>query len=289
MEFAFARTLARSERFDFNRLRQRAAALGADRPALDGTVDWDRVARQRAAIYVVAGTAPPVEPAAPDAERIRALAYARYLSGELAGAVQTFEEQATLPEGAVEMALFAEGLADMGDVRAAPYIRRLSEVQPTEADAAAARLALRLGQYELAQSALVSALVRYRTDPWPSQVSMSHALALADELTLARRDMVPVIFEALGQRFAVSAIEEARRLVRLSVESHGQTLARCHEALGPFEPHVPWRADVLQYRADCYARTRDPRAQEARSDLERYKAQDVKAGSPPQPVPRPPQ
>jgi spermidine synthase/uncharacterized membrane protein (GlpM family) len=289
VEFAFARTLSGSERFDVARLRRAAAALGADRPSIDGTVDWDRVARRRVAIYIVAGTAPPVEPGAAEAQRTREQAHAQYLSGDLAGAVKTFEGQTAPPEGAVEITLFAEGLADAGDARAVPYIRTLRDIQLTEAEAATARLALRLGQHELAATTLVSAFVRYRTDPWPSQVSMSHALNLADELTLARPDLVPVIFEALGQPFAVAALEAARQLMRLSVESHSRTLSRCHEALAPFEPYIPWRADVLRYRADCYQRTGDPRAPEARADLERYKVQDVETAAAPAPITHPAQ
>jgi spermidine synthase len=125
-------------------------------------------------------------------------------------------------------------------------------------------------QPELARDALVSAFVHYRTDPWPGQVSMSHALALADELTLGHREMVPFLFEALGQPFSVAALEEPRRIVRLSVASHGPVSDRCRDAVAPFEPHVPWRADLLKYRANCYERTRDPRARLARAELEEF-------------------
>ena len=271
VEFAFARTLSRSELFDVARLRRTAAALGAGRPAVEGAIDWDRVVRQRAAIYVVAATAPPPDPGAPEAERVRAQAYAQYLSGELAAAVKTFESQPAPPQGATETTLFAEGLADSGDGRAASYIRALQEIQPIEAEAATARLALRLGQIELARNALVSAFVHYRSDPWPSQVGMSHALALAEELTSAHPEAVPLVFDALGEPFAVAAIEEPRRLVRLSVGSHSGTFYRCDEAIAPFEPHVPWRADVLQYRVRCYEQSRDRRARAARADLEEFK------------------
>ena len=274
VEFAFARTLSRSGLFDVGRLRRRAVTLGADRPAVDGTVNWDRVARQRAAIYVVAGTAPPADPTAQYAERVRAQAYAQYLAGELVAAVKTFAAQPETPEGAVETALFAEGLADAGDPRAASYIRALQDIESTEAEAATARLALRLGQLQVARDALVSAFVHYRSDPWPSQVSMSHALALAEELTRAHPETVPLVFDALGEPFAVAAIEEPRRLVRLSVGSHRGTFYRCGEAIEPFEPHVPWRADVLQYRARCYEQTRDPRVVAARADLEEYGRRD---------------
>ncbi len=278
LEFAFARSLSRSERFDVGRLRKDAAAVGSDRPALDGSIDWARVARQRSAIYVVAGAPPPEEPDASPEERLRVKAHSQYLAGELGNAVKTFEKQPAPPEGSVEITMFGEGLADLGDTRAVGFIRQLRDVNLVEAEAATARLAFRLGQYGVAKDALVSAFTRYRTDPWPSQVAMSHALALADELTLARRETVPAIFEALGQPFAVAALEEARRLERLSVESHSGTLIRCLDALVPFEKYVAWRPDVLRYRAECYESAHDPRLSQARTDLDDYRRLEKPAG-----------
>jgi hypothetical protein len=277
VEFAFARSLSGSARFNVVALRRAALALGADRPTLEGIVDWDRVARQRVAIYLVAGAGPPSDPEASEAERIRAEAVSQYLSGDLAGAVKTLSGLAAPLDGPVETTVMAEGLADVGDSRAVPYIKRLRDLDLTEAEAATARLAFRLGQYDVARGALVSALVRYRTDPWPSQVSMSHALTLADELTLKRPDMANTILDALGRPFAVAALEQPRRLIRVSVESHSRTLSRCQEVLPDLEPYIPWRADVLRYRADCYRRTADSRALEALSDLERYRSQETKA------------
>jgi spermidine synthase len=274
VEFSFARTLASSGLFDVDRMRRAAAALGADRPALEGAVDWGRVERQRLSIHTIAGSTVKPPPGAPEAERLRAQAHSQYLSGELGAAVKTLEGLAVPPEGPVETTILAEGLAEMGDPRAVPVIKALSVISAPEAEAATARLALRLGQLELARDALASAFVHYRTDPWPGQVSMSHALALADELTLGRPQLVPVLFEALGQPFAVAALEEPRRIIRLSVGSHIGASEICRESVAPFEPYVPWRADVLRFRASCYERTRDPRAFAARVDVQEYDRQE---------------
>jgi hypothetical protein len=270
VEFSFARTLSRSGLFDIAGLRRAAAEIGADRPAIDGSVDWGRVERQRVVIYTIAGTAPTPPPDAPEAERLRVQAHAQYVAGELSEASRTLASQPRPAEGAVETALLAEGLADRGDPAAIRQIQALEAVQPTEAEAATARLAFRLGQLEVARDALATALVHYRTDPWPGQVAMSHALALAVEMAAARPDTAGVIFEALERPFAVFALEEPRRLVRLQVASVGGLHDRCREALEPFEPHVAWRADLLRYRASCYERTRDPRARQARDDLDEF-------------------
>ena len=272
VEFAFARSLARSQLFDVARLRRDAAAAGADRPEIAGEVDWARVARQRVAIHVVAGSPPVAAADAPADEKTRVAAHALYLAGELAAAARKLQEQPGAAQGLVETTLLAEGLAEMGDPRAVPFIKALGERQPTEAGAATARLALRLDQHDVALQALLSALAGYRTDPWPSQVAMSHALSLADELSLRYPQTVPLIFEALRYPFAVAALEEPRRLILLSVASHGGTY-KCDEVLAPLEPHVPWREDVLKYRVACYQPASHPRHVDARADLERFRRQ----------------
>jgi len=270
VEFSFARTLSSSGLFDVRRLREAAVAIHADRPAVEGSIDWGRVERQRAAIYTIAGKPVPTEAAMGEADRACMDAHARYLEGELRLAVATFLRQPRQPEGAVETTIFAEGLADSGDLAALAHIQALREISTTEAEAATARLALRLGKFELARDALVTALVHYRTDPWPSQVSMAHALALAQELAIARRDMIPMLLEALNQPFAVAALEEPRQLVRLYLSMASGVDDRCGETLTALEPNVPWRSDVLRFRVSCYERLHSPRAVQARVDLQEY-------------------
>jgi tetratricopeptide (TPR) repeat protein len=209
-------------------------------------------------------------PEAGEQEHLRAEAHALYLKGQLSEAAAALERLEAPPEGHVEATILAEGLAERGDPTAVPHIKTLREISVPEAEAATARLAYRMGQVELARDALASAFVRYRSDPWPGQVSMSHALALADELTLGRPQLVPVLFEALKEPFAVAALEEPRRLIRLSVGSHGAASASCLESVAPFEPNVPWRADLLRFRASCYERVGDARAAEARADLQEF-------------------
>jgi hypothetical protein len=241
---------------------------------VNGAVDWGRVARQRLAIHTIGGSAAPVGTGASEEERARAMAHAQNAGGELKAAVGSFAAQPQPPEGAVESALFAEGLADAGDPRAARYLRDLREIQPIEAEVATARLALRMGQVELARNALVSAFVHYRADPWPDQIRMNRALALAQELAAVRPDTIPVLVESLGQPFAVNAVEEPRRLARLLIGAAGGLTHRCGELLEPFEPHTAWRLDILRYRASCYQVTHDPRAARATADVALYLQQE---------------
>jgi len=277
VEFSFAKTLSRSGLFDVLKLRSEAAAMGAGRPEMAGAVDWERAARQRLAIYTIAGSPPPLPADASESETLRAKAHAHYVAGDLKGALDAFAAQPHPPEGAVESALFAEGLADRGDQAAVRHIQELRATSAVEAEAATARLALRLGQFDLARNALASALVRYRDDPWPSQIAMAHALSLSDELATAKPDALGVLFEALRQPFAVAALEEPRRLVLLNLAARVRSPDLCREALQALEPHVPWRADVLRYRASCYERQKDERAPLAREELQEFLAQEPAA------------
>jgi hypothetical protein len=82
----------------------------------------------------------------------------------------------------------------------------------------------------------------------------------------------------------VAALEEPRRLILLSVASHGGTY-KCDEVLAPLEPHVPWREDVLKYRRPATSRARHPRHVDARADLERFRRQAQAGPAPPRVAP----
>jgi spermidine synthase len=272
VEFSFARMVSQSTAFEVERLRATAAALGADRPAIAGEVDWDRVARHRVEIYTIADDPAPAEPGASAGDRDRGRAQGLYVRGRLAEALDLFRTQPRPPTGLVETALFAEGLAERGDADAAAYIRALGAAVPAEADAAAARLAYRRGRPDLAVEALVSAFLRYRADPWPSQAAMGRGLALAREMVAAHPETAPRLYDALSSPFAIRAVEQERRLSRVFVARSGGLWKECREAMAALEPHVPWRGDLLRTRAECYERSGDPRAAPAAADLQEFLA-----------------
>lgn len=268
VEFAFARTASQKGLFDVPQLRRLAAAAGADR--LEIGADWERVARRRFDVYTLAGYAPPEDPAAPAEEQERRRAHAEYAAGELVAAARSFGARA--PESAAETMLLAEGLSAAGDAAARAQLAALGRIQGTEAEAATASLAFRMGLLELARNALAASFVHYREDPWPSQVSMAQALALAIQIAQAQRESAPILAEAVSRPFAVAALEEPRRLVRMQLVSMEPLSDRCRDALFDMEPHVPWREDVLDFRSRCYAATRDPRARKAATDLAAFRA-----------------
>jgi len=280
VEFSFARMVAQTTVFDVERMRATAAALGCDRPAVTGEVDWDRVARRRVEIYTLASDWAPVPPRTSAPDRERALAHGLYVTGALAAAVDAFRKQPRPPAGLVETALFAEGLAERGDADAAPYIRALAAAVPAEADAATARLAYRRGSPEIAVDALVSAFTRYRTDPWPSQDAMGRGLALAREIAAAQPDTTRRLYEALTPPFSIRALEQQRRFARVLVARAGGLWKECTEASASLEAHVPWRPDMLRARAECYEHTGDARAGQAAHDLREFLAAETPTAGP---------
>ncbi|HEV7501077.1 MAG TPA: fused MFS/spermidine synthase, partial [Vicinamibacteria bacterium] len=84
VEFSFARLVAQRTAFDVERMRAAAAALGADRPAVEGPIDWERVRRHRVEIYTIANDSAPLGPGALEAERDRVTAHAQYAAGRIA-------------------------------------------------------------------------------------------------------------------------------------------------------------------------------------------------------------
>jgi hypothetical protein len=98
---------------------------------------------------------------------------------------------------------------------------------------------------------------------------MSRALDLALEVVTRSTDTAPPLFETLGEPFAVRAIDEARIHTRLRIAAVGGLADRCADALRPLEPDIPWREDVLRYRAECYRLRKHPLARAAAADLAR--------------------
>ena len=188
-------------------------------------------------------------------------------------------EQVGIDEGYLDLGTVVPtgpgGTVTRGDVEAAPYIRALAAAVPAEADAATARLAYRRGVPEIATEALVAAFTRYRTDPWPQQFPMGRGLTLALEIASSHPEHARRLYEALTPPFAIGALEQQRRFVRVFVAQAGGLWKECAEANASLEAHFPWRLDMLRARAECYRHTGDARAGQAARDLQAFQAADA--------------
>src|SRR5205814_2195859 len=116
------------------------------------------------------------------------------------------------------------------------------------------------------------AFLRYRSDPWPLPLLMQRAIQVAQAVaseapdkTLSRR-----LCQALNEPFAVCLWNQSRLGRRLEIAVDLGDRALLKDALGPFEPHVPWQRHFLENRLDCYRHLGDPRTDKAERDLQQF-------------------
>jgi hypothetical protein len=201
-----------------------------------------------------------------DAE-LRASAALNYAAGNLTGALAKWQYQDRAPAGITEASLVTDGLAEKGDDAALEGIAAIRRGRPIEADVMLARLRFRQGKLRGAAEVLARALVAYREDPWPSPALMRRSLDLVVWIVRADPSLAPVLATGMAEPFAVRSLEGARLVTRLWLESLDPDPSRCAIAWHDLEPWVPWDAESLTARRDCYHRTKDPRAAKARAEL----------------------
>jgi spermidine synthase len=273
IEFGFARSASdtsgdiRTGRT--SEIREVARARGEHRPP-NVDLDWGRVDEQWTAFRTAElGDLTPNEPMAED-RRHRHFALLHFLEGRLREAASEWHLQPREPIGPTELAAMAESHAEMGDDLAQGYIERLRAFQPIEADAISGRLALRQGRYAAAAQALGAAFEAYRSDPWPWPFIMEHALDSAKELAARSPDVIAVLRPALAEPFSVVMLDEARSETVLSFVASREPDPSCADALRPFEPYVPWRQQLLNWRARCYKMLHHAEADRAERELQRF-------------------
>jgi hypothetical protein len=121
-----------------------------------------------------------------------------------------------------------------------------------------------------AAEALRAAFEAYRVDPWPWPFIMEHALDSAKELAARSPDLVAVLRPALEEPFAVVMLDEARSETVLSFVVARDPDPSCADALRPFEPYVPWRQPLLNWRSRCYKMLHHDEADRAERELQRF-------------------
>ena len=95
-------------------------------------------------------------------------AFNGYFSGNFDYAWTSWKSLGREPRHLGELALVAECLADRGDEAALPYIDRLHEILPTDAEAIRARLLWREKRTNEATVAVQQCIKSMQIDPWPS-------------------------------------------------------------------------------------------------------------------------
>ncbi|HYC61947.1 MAG TPA: fused MFS/spermidine synthase [Thermoanaerobaculia bacterium] len=235
IEFGFARSLGRDTFGTMDILK-----AAGDRPrSIRGAIQWDLVAANRASLAYL-----PSE----DARNTFARMYA---ASEFGNAAAAWRALPWTPANSRQLASVAHVLALAGDERAEGFAKTLRAWQPAEADAIVGILRYRQDRVAESRELIASALMRYRTDPWPMRGVMESTLAIAATIADAR------ILEALSVPYAVYQLEEVRRFAYVAgAWADGRCNSRTLGALAAFEPHPPWVKEILQMRALCYETVR---------------------------------
>jgi hypothetical protein len=195
-----------------------------------------------------------------------------YTTGDMRAAYGYWIAQSEGPQGPMDVTMLAETFAAAGDARALGYIEELRARQPAEAEAILAAWHHNAQQPELAVEHLVAAFQAYRDAPWAHRFVFNRSLDLAWTLSSERPDLSGRLFEALAEPFAAHALDTPRLSAYFSIGNLSDFAAHCVAALAPFEPYVPWDGRFLAERDRCYQSHNDPRAAQARADLEAFVA-----------------
>jgi spermidine synthase len=290
IEYAFARTLGRAL-FDTDELWVHAKLRRDDRPLISaGRIDWRRVAERQISMRTAEEIEPFKDPLMHPVMRARAAAHEAYYRGSYLAAMKNWLTQPEEPTDAIDLLTWAESLASTGDERAVATIQQLpSMLRPVEQNVLLAMLRWQQSRWNEAADALAAAFTQYRSNPWPLPLVMTRALNASVVISKADPSTrsAEVLYEALREPFALHMLEERRLDALLEVADRidgPQCGDRTIAALKMREPWFPWAAPYLEARARCYEARKLAGAEEAASDLAKFRAQgrlplDRRAGS----------
>src|SRR5205085_5101209 len=124
------------------------------------------------------------------------------------------------PRDPVELAMAADLEAEAGSETALPLIEQLRAYQPAEADTILATLRLRQSRFDEAATALSSAFIRLRTDPWPLIRFSQKSLALAETVAARQPSTARQLYDALEKPFSIRAADVPRVVTRADLALH---------------------------------------------------------------------
>jgi spermidine synthase len=268
IEFGFVRNLGRGGLFDPGQLWRVAAGAGWNRPEVAG-VDWAMVDDAWSARQLAFGL-PARGREHDDAASLRSRARDAWRDGDWRLGIELWRAQGAVPEHPGDLAYFALALAKLGDERAPEAAARLQQVDPVAAAAARGLWHAGRGELEPAAAALSSAFVGFRADPWPVRRLLEEALRAAPRVAAGDARGGRLLYEALGEPFAVRQLDDERRVMRTEVAAVVALEELCAEAFGALEPLPPWHGTLLARRLECYEAVGSPLAPRARRDLGDY-------------------
>jgi spermidine synthase len=255
VEFGFARSLTARGTIHASDVMALAHAGGMDR-IVAGDVDtsFGTVSEERESLGMSLGSTAVAPPDADAGLRERMAALNQWTASDYASALAHWTAQAQPPRNPVEAMVVADVLAEAAQPSALPMAEPLRPIWPSVADGVAGRLYLRQGDIAKASRVLESSLIAYQSQPWPPPTFMLRVMWLAVEAARGNPALIRRLFAVLATPFAVHMMDESRARSRLDLARMLPPGPECAEALDYFEPHVPWQADFLAFRAACYQR-----------------------------------
>jgi spermidine synthase len=263
LEFMLAKSVGRHGLFEVETLREGARGLGADRPRIASgspQPDWSLVERERIGAFYE-------EPPESSSELTPLLRFHRqWRRGDGAAALETWTSAELYPVTDVEQIGLAAAAGFMGDEAAEDILATLEGPYATESSIVRGRMLLEQGDTDGALSNFSTAVERLREDPWAHPGIFTMLFESLDRVATEDPSVAPAVFDLLGPSFAVERARDERLWLRFRVAS----LIGAREfaaVLDEVEPWVPWDPWMLQQRAKVRGQMRDPRAQDALSDV----------------------
>ncbi|HRI71945.1 MAG TPA: fused MFS/spermidine synthase, partial [Polyangium sp.] len=275
LEFSFARMAGRHAIANKQQIVDIASVLQFDRiEHVNGQLDPSRLWDQRAQMLVTyVNPIPPSSTPTPD-QQYRMSSFAAYMKRDYQQSVAFWRKQSQAPNGLNEIEFMAHALSAIGDPDAPAAIDKLRSLEPTAAEALVAIYQLQKNALPEATDAAVKAFELFRKDAWPSRFITEHLLSLAPSIALKDKAQGRRLLEAVSQPFAVGMHEDARRRARMQLASRVDFPRLCVDAVSAYEPNVPFRADFLTKRLECYTLTHHPLRIQAMQDLDDFYEND---------------
>jgi spermidine synthase/predicted MFS family arabinose efflux permease len=271
LEFGFARSVGRSHRLTIQAIRDSARSIHADRPAVVGDVDWDRVEQIRMEVKSLWGGSWRLPPSASEETRGLYRLLSAWRAKNFADARRQLQPMLATLRGPIQASVAAEVLLHTHDPELKDVLPRLAEYEPLLARVLTARTTFDSGDTASAATALEGILRELRTgSPWAVEQVLAFSGPLA--LRIARKEpaRTPALVRLYEDPFPVFRAESLRRRVLADLAEIDPGV--CLKAYAPFEPFPAWDEKLLALRLRCYEQEKSPLVATAREDLARYRA-----------------
>ncbi len=270
LEYAFAKTLGQVSRFSIQDFQQLAIQLNDIQPqTADPSLSKLTSRRRLAMFFHLGGAMPPIEHLA-EAERPLAQAYSAYLEKDYATSAALFEKLRIDHNCPIETAVYAHGCAESGRKIPEDLLQRIEQNNQAEHAAISSISLFMSNQQPAGVESLLKTFELLRSNPWGLESLydslLRHAVAAA---TLDQKE-ANLIFEGLGEPFAMYRLEDKRKLIRYLVSENLED-EKIAIALAEFEPNVPWKEWLLKKRVAVYRKLKHDLLQKAEVDLKNFR------------------